>query len=72
MIEIARFSTTAAALLVALVASAFAQSPPPPEQMLAELKTTVQHPVRCDFTMPAFPVKMSESKVPVVCSPLLG
>ena len=42
MIEIARFSTTAAALLVALAASAFAQSPPPPEQMLAELKATVQ------------------------------
>jgi formyl-CoA transferase len=33
---------------------------------------TVQHPVRGDFTMPAFPVKMSASQVPVVRSPLLG
>jgi formyl-CoA transferase len=33
---------------------------------------TVKHPVRGDFTMPAFPVKMSESAVPVTCSPLLG
>jgi len=33
---------------------------------------TVQHPVRGDFTLPAFPVKMSKSEVPVVCSPLLG
>jgi formyl-CoA transferase len=33
---------------------------------------TVQHPVRGDFTMPGWPVKMTESHVPVVCSPLLG
>jgi formyl-CoA transferase len=33
---------------------------------------TVQHPVRGDFTMPGWPVKMSESQVPVVTSPLLG
>ncbi len=33
---------------------------------------TVKHPVRGDFTLPAFPVKMSASRVPVECSPLLG
>ncbi|MBI4189338.1 MAG: CoA transferase [Betaproteobacteria bacterium] len=33
---------------------------------------TVDHPVRGPLTMPAWPVKMSESHVPVKCSPLLG
>lgn len=33
---------------------------------------TVNHPVRGDFTMPGWPVKMSESSVPIVASPLLG
>ena len=33
---------------------------------------TVKHPVRGDFTMPGFPVKMSESFVPVTCASMLG
>jgi formyl-CoA transferase len=37
-----------------------------------EMFVTVQHPVRGDFTMPGWPVKMSESYVKVTTSPLLG
>jgi formyl-CoA transferase len=33
---------------------------------------TVEHPVRGPFTMPAWPVKMSNSSVPLAASPLLG
>ncbi len=33
---------------------------------------TVEHPVRGPFTMPTFPVKMSDSQVLVTSSPLLG
>ena len=32
----------------------------------------VKHPVRGEFVIPGFPVKMSGSKVPVVAAPVLG
>lgn len=34
--------------------------------------TTLKHPVRGDFDMPGWPVRMSHSSVPVTSSPLLG
>lgn len=37
-----------------------------------EAFVTVKHPVRGDFTMPGWPVRMSNSKVPITASPLLG
>ena len=33
---------------------------------------TIQHPIRGEFTMPAWPVKMSDSAVPIRSAPLLG
>jgi formyl-CoA transferase len=33
---------------------------------------TVKHPVRGDFKMPGWPVKMTNSAVPITASPLLG
>ena len=37
-----------------------------------EMVVTVDHPKRGQFTLPGWPVKMSDSHVPVDRSPLLG
>jgi len=43
-----------------------------PDLNRREIFVTVKHPVRGDFKMPGWPVKMSGSKVPITASPLLG
>jgi formyl-CoA transferase len=43
-----------------------------PDLNRREIFVTVKHPVRGDFKMPGWPVKMSGSKVPVTAAPLLG
>jgi formyl-CoA transferase len=43
-----------------------------PDLNRREIFVTVKHPVRGDFKMPGWPVKMSASKVPITASPLLG
>jgi formyl-CoA transferase len=43
-----------------------------PDLNRREIFVTVKHPVRGDFKMPGWPVKMSNSKVPITPSPLLG
>ncbi len=43
-----------------------------PEMRRRGVIVTVQHKKRGDFTMPGWPVHMSESSVPVTASPLLG
>jgi len=43
-----------------------------PELRRREIFVTVDHPVRGEFLMPGWPVKMSGSHVPVKASPLLG
>lgn len=43
-----------------------------PELNRREIFVTVKHPVRGDFKMPGWPVKMTNSKVPITAAPLLG
>jgi formyl-CoA transferase len=43
-----------------------------PDLNRREIFVTVKHPVRGDFKMPGWPVKMSSSKVPITAAPLLG
>ena len=43
-----------------------------PELRKSGMFVTIDHPVRGAITMTGWPVKMSESHVPVQCAPLLG
>jgi formyl-CoA transferase len=43
-----------------------------PDLNRREIFVTVKHPVRGDFKMPGWPVKMTGSKVPITAAPLLG
>jgi formyl-CoA transferase len=43
-----------------------------PDLNRREVFVTVKHPVRGDFKMPGWPVRMTGSKVPITASPLLG
>ena len=43
-----------------------------PELRKCGIFATIEHPKRGAMTMPAWPVRMSDSDVPVQCAPLLG
>jgi formyl-CoA transferase len=43
-----------------------------PDMLKRGMFVTVTHPSQGDFIMPGFPVKLSDSEVKVVCSPVLG
>ena len=43
-----------------------------PDLNRREIFVTVKHPVRGDFKMPGWPVKMTNSQVPITSAPLLG
>lgn len=43
-----------------------------PDMRRRGMFVNVTHPVQGDFVMPGFPVKLSDSQVPVTCSPTLG
>ena len=43
-----------------------------PELRKRGLFASIEHPIRGTLVIPAFPVSMSRSHVPVQCAPLLG